>query len=47
MVFNITLTIPGPQMVIIDLFYSRYNRDWIAYTNIVLDPNRGRVLLIR
>ena len=28
-------------MLYIYIFYSRYNTDWIAYTEIVMDPNNS------
>ena len=48
MVLDITRIRVGPQMAILDsfsyityAFYSRYNTDWIANTEIVLDPNNS------
>ena len=47
-VLDITRVNAGPQMVIKKLillynytFYSRYNTDWIANTEIGLDPNKS------
>ena len=44
-VLDIALIIVGPQMVIFGIclytFYSRYNTDWIADTEIGLDPNNS------
>ena len=49
MVLDITLITAGPQMAILDVytFYSRYNTDWIAYTEISLDPNNSVIKRLR
>ena len=49
MVLDISWLIAGPQMVLLYIytFYSRYNTDWIANTDIGLDPNNSVIKKLR
>ena len=46
-VLDITQTMNGLILLYIYIFYSRYNTNWIANTEIVLDPNNNVIKRLR